>query len=112
MMFPPTRQLAETTAMLLIGDGVLALLRPSEHCLIWRTANGGWRSAVDWFAARPTLVRACGIAEVGVGLWLANSQYGAVAARSTPSELHEQHEPVGGAVEAAGEQSWVGGSEE
>ena len=102
MMIPQTRPIAETTAMLLIGDGVLALLRPSEHCLVWRTGNGTWRSAIEWFAERPALVRACGIAEVGMGLWLANSQYRSVAAPSTRRELRQQHEPAGEGVEAVG----------
>jgi hypothetical protein len=69
------RQLQETVAILLIGDGVLGLLRPRGHCAVWRTRHAGWNSVVDWFAARPMLVRACGLAETAAGMWLAERPY-------------------------------------
>jgi hypothetical protein len=66
------RQLAETSAMLLIGDGVLGMLRPSAHCAVWRTGHPRWDSAVAWFSRRPALVRACATIELAVGIWLAD----------------------------------------
>jgi hypothetical protein len=76
----PERQLQETVAMLLIGDGVLGLLRPAAHCAVWRTGHVGWNSVVDWFAARPLLVRACGAAEAAAGVWLAERQFARLSA--------------------------------
>ena len=61
--------------MLLIGDGVLGLLRPAAHCAVWRTGSSAWDAVVDWFAARPMLVRACGAMEAAAGLWLAERQF-------------------------------------
>jgi len=69
------RQFEEVGAMLLIGDGVLGVLRPSAHCAVWRTNYSRWNAAVDWFAARPALVRACGALEIAAGVWLAERQF-------------------------------------
>jgi hypothetical protein len=66
-----TRRTAEAAAMLAIGDGVLGLARPAEHCLIWRAGPPWWRRAVDWFAGHPNVTRTVAAIEVCAGLWLA-----------------------------------------
>ena len=45
-------RIAESVSMLMIGDGVLGMVMPAEHCLIWRGGPAWWRDAVDWFAAQ------------------------------------------------------------
>ena len=62
---------AEAAGMLMIGDGILGLLRPSRHCLIWRGGPRWWTESVNWFARHPDLVRAAAAAEIASGIWLA-----------------------------------------
>lgn len=69
-----THRAAESAGMLLIGDGVLALIRPTEHCLLWRGGPDWWRRTVEWFAAHPQATRSLAAAEVCTGLWLARRQ--------------------------------------
>lgn len=71
MTQPRPRQVRETTAMLLIGDGILGLLQPSAHCAVWQVGANSWDTALEWFADRPRLVRACAALEIAAGLWLA-----------------------------------------
>jgi hypothetical protein len=66
-----TRRAAESAAMLMIGDGVLGLLRPAEHCLIWSAGPQWWRDTVDWFATHPNVTRGAAAVELVAGLWLA-----------------------------------------
>ena len=68
------RRLAESAGMLMIGDGVLGVMYPREHCLLWRGGPTWWRGAIDWFASHPQVTRAIGGAEVAAGLWLARRQ--------------------------------------
>jgi hypothetical protein len=65
------RRTAEAAAWIMIGDGVIGLLRPVEHCLIWQAGPRWWRETVEWFAERPQLTRAAAAIEVATGLWLA-----------------------------------------
>jgi hypothetical protein len=65
-------RLQELTALMMIGDGVLAVARPREHCLIWLRGPEKWEHLVEWFADRPKLTRALGIAEAAFGLWWAS----------------------------------------
>jgi hypothetical protein len=68
----------ETTAMMMIGDGVLGLIAPESHCLMWRAGHGRWRAAVEWFAAHPAAVRAFAAGELATALWLTHRLYRAV----------------------------------
>ena len=68
------RRLSESAGMLMIGDGILGLLYPRQHCLLWRGGPNWWRDTVDWFAAHPVVTQTCAATEVAVGLWLATSQ--------------------------------------
>ena len=78
-------RVAESAGMLLIGDGVLALLRPREHCLLWRGGPDGWRRTAAWFAAHPQVTRTLAAAELCTGLWLARRQQPDAAARTSSS---------------------------
>ncbi len=70
------RNIAELIAMLAIGDGVIALVAPRRHSLLWRFGPESYRRAMEAFAERPALTRSLALAEVGLGLWLALRQYG------------------------------------
>ncbi len=69
------RNVVELIAMLVIGDGVIALVAPRRHSLLWRFGPEGYRRAMEAFAERPALVRALAAAEICAGLWLALRQY-------------------------------------
>ena len=68
------RRLSESAGMLMIGDAVLGLLYPRQHCLLWRGGPQWWREAIDWFAAHPHATRAFAASELLAGLWLARLQ--------------------------------------
>ena len=69
------RRIAELVAMVLIGDGVIAMSAPSRHSLLWRGGPRMWGDFMQGLAERPNLVRVLGAAETGIGLWLALRQY-------------------------------------
>lgn len=68
------RRLSESAGMLMIGDGVLGLMHPREHCLLWLGGPIWWRSTVEWFAAHPHATRGVAAAEIAAGLWLGRRQ--------------------------------------
>ena len=69
------RRVKELLAMSAIGDGVLALIAPSSHALLWLFGPQWLRKLNRWFAENPTYTRLGGIAEIGFGVWLALRQY-------------------------------------
>lgn len=69
------KRVMETVAMLLVGDGVIALVAPRRHSYLWEFGPEGYRRAMEAFAQRPGLTRLLAAAEVGLGLWLALRQY-------------------------------------
>lgn len=58
-----------------IGDGVLALIVPSSHTSLWLFGPQTMRKLNRWFVENPTYTRLGGIAEIGLGIWLALRQY-------------------------------------
>jgi hypothetical protein len=69
------KRIMELLAMLLVGDGVIAVVAPRRHSHLWKFGPEGYRRAVEAFAERPDLTRLLAAAEVGLGLWLALRQY-------------------------------------
>ncbi|MEW6638616.1 MAG: hypothetical protein AB1425_17580 [Actinomycetota bacterium] len=69
------KRFTELIAMLAIGDGVIALVAPRRHSLLWRFGPEGYRRAMEAFAERPALTRVLAAVEVAGGLWLALRQY-------------------------------------
>ena len=61
--------------MLMIGDGVLAVVAPTEHVRLWRKAPTGFDKLLKSFEKRPAVTRTVGLLEIGLGLWLAHAQY-------------------------------------
>ncbi len=70
-----SRRIKELLAMSTIGDGVLALIVPSSHASLWLFGPQTMRKLNGWFLENPTYTRLGGIAEVGLGIWLALRQY-------------------------------------
>ena len=70
-----TRRLLETFAVVTIGDGIIALVSPREHSLLWEVGPEGARKTARFFAENPNLMRLLGAAQLGFGLWLALRQY-------------------------------------
>ena len=67
-------RLKESLAMLMIGDGMLALADPHRHMALWRRGPSWWQAMIDPFVNRPELTRLAGVAEALAGYWLASRQ--------------------------------------
>ncbi len=64
---------AESLAMMEIGDGVLAAVCPVQHIERWDFGPKAWRAYLHWFTEHPGLCRLLGVAEVIGGIaWAAS----------------------------------------
>ena len=70
-----TRRLLETFAVVTIGDGIIELVSPREHSLLWEVGPEGARKTARFFAENPNVMRLLGASQVAFGLWLALRQY-------------------------------------
>ena len=70
-----TRRLKETFAILTVGDGIIEVIFPAEHSLLWEFGPARVRKVARFFAENPNLVRLLGAAQVAFGIWLAQRQY-------------------------------------
>ncbi len=70
-----TRRLLETFAIVTIGDGIIELVSPREHSLLWEVGPESARKTARFFAGNPNLMRLLGASQVAFGLWLALRQY-------------------------------------
>lgn len=52
-----TERIKEVIAILLVGDGVVALVNPFRHSLLWRSGPGLWERLMDPFVETPALTR-------------------------------------------------------
>jgi hypothetical protein len=77
-----TQRLKETGAMMMIGDGLLALSDPHRHCLLWKAGPRAWQEAVETFVEHPQITRVLGAVEVGLGFWIASRQQPQAPARA------------------------------
>ncbi len=75
-------RLKELFAILLIGDGVVALIAPTRHSVLWRPGPPGWSRAMTWFEQHPVFTRALAGAELVGGLLIAARQWRGAAAPS------------------------------
>jgi hypothetical protein len=69
------RRIAELVAIMMIGEGVLTLIAPRRHSLLWEFGPEGYRRAIEAFAEHPTLTRLVATAEAGLSIWLALRVY-------------------------------------
>lgn len=70
-----SRRIKETVAVVTIGDGVIELLAPREHSMLWDAGPEGVRRVARFFAEHPNHMRLLGAGQVAFGLWLALRQY-------------------------------------
>ncbi len=60
--------------MVLIGDGVMAIVHPQKDAEAWKTGPMFWRNLMHELSERPGLTRAIGVAQIAAGVWWALSQ--------------------------------------
>ena len=69
------RRMKETFAIITIGDGIIELVSPREHSLLWEVGPEGVRKLARFSAENPAYMRLLGAAQIAFGLWLALRQY-------------------------------------
>jgi hypothetical protein len=69
-----TRRLIQAGALLLIGDGLMGLIKPRWHSLLWRFGPQVVRAATEELADHPTTARCIYAAEAALGAWIASRQ--------------------------------------
>ena len=69
------RRLKELLAILMIGDGVLALIAPGRHPRLWQFGPRGYQQLMQAFSEHSTMKRFSGIGQIGFGVWLASRQW-------------------------------------
>ena len=69
------RRLKETFAILTVGDGLVEMIFPTEHSLLWEFGSARVRRVARFCAENPNLMRLLGAAQVAFGIWLAKRQY-------------------------------------
>ena len=70
-----TRRMKETFAIVTIGDGLIELISPREHSLLWEVGPENVRKLARYFADNPNYMRLIGATQIAFGLWLALRQY-------------------------------------
>ena len=71
---PTPRRIVEGFALFLIGDGVMGLLKPRRHSLLWDCGPDPIREFMEMLAANRNLARGIYIAEIAIGLLVASKQ--------------------------------------
>ena len=61
-------------AMVLIGDGVMAILRPTQDAEAWARGPRIWKKWMRSLHRRPGVTRVIGIAQIAGGIYWAISQ--------------------------------------
>jgi hypothetical protein len=69
------RRIKETFAIITIGDGVIELLAPKQHSLLWEVGPESTRKVARFFTDNPGYMRLLGASQIAFGLWLALRQY-------------------------------------
>lgn len=64
----------ESLAILMVGDALLTLVDPQRHCRLWMKGPEGWRNFIRLFVEHPNLTRGLALAELGLGVCLAERQ--------------------------------------
>ncbi len=68
------RRVVQAGALFLIGDGVMGLLKPRWHSLLWHAGPELLTAATEELAAHPKTARAIYFAELVAGIALASMQ--------------------------------------
>ncbi len=64
--------IAESVAMMAIGDGVLGVLFPVQHSTRWEFGPVPWRKCMRMWADHPELTRAVSLLQIAAGIALAS----------------------------------------
>ena len=70
-MLVPSKRWKHFMAMALIGDGVMALVRPERDAEAWRAGPEAWQELMRKLREHPGLTRTIGLAQVMGGIWWA-----------------------------------------
>ena len=62
------------TAMALIGDGIMALIRPQDDALAWKHGPKPWKVLMGSLQERPALTRTIGALQIAGGIYWALQQ--------------------------------------
>ena len=73
-MFLSQKRWKHFAAMALVGDGVMALIRPEHDAMAWKQGPKAWKKLMHELHERPALTRAIGIAQIAGGVWWALRQ--------------------------------------
>ena len=68
------KRLLDFAGPLLVGDGLLTLIDPQRHCLLWEIGPKPCRALIDEFAEHPKVSRWLGAVEIVAGVLLAETQ--------------------------------------
>jgi hypothetical protein len=71
---PITKRLFQLAGLILIGDGLMGLLRPRRHSLLWHLGPELAKAVTEELADHPKTSRAIYAAEVALGVALVSSQ--------------------------------------
>jgi len=66
------RRLIQLGALFLIGDGVMGMLQPRRHSLLWHFGPELARAATEELAEHPKTARTIYLAEAAIGVALAS----------------------------------------
>lgn len=65
--------IAESVAMVAIGDGALGALFPVQHCTRWDIGPEPWRKCMRMFAKHPQVTRTISILQIAASIaWAAS----------------------------------------
>jgi uncharacterized protein YjeT (DUF2065 family) len=73
-MLVPTKRWRHFAAMVLIGDGVIAIVHPQLDAQAWKAGPKAWQRLMQKMHEHPALTRVVGVAQIAGGIWWALSQ--------------------------------------
>lgn len=74
-MLQPSKEWKHFAAMLLIGDGVMALVSPRWDAEAWAVGPAWWKKSMRWFRDSPGLTRMIAVAQIAGGIcWALSSE--------------------------------------
>ncbi len=71
-----TRRAIELVALMLIGEGIMGLLKPRGYSRLWRLGPALLRSTMEDLAEHPNIARSIYAVEAAIGIALASFQTG------------------------------------
>jgi hypothetical protein len=74
------KRVKECVGLMMIGEGILAAVRPREYARFWASGPAWWHQIIEPFVKHPHMTRAVGVAEALAGYWLAVRQLPAQSA--------------------------------